>query len=335
MKKFSIILLAVSSLAACAPMDSVELNSNNTTAVKKFTPMVFTSANSTKLSIGTEGNGVTFFWDQGDAIGIFAVSSNCSAKNVEASISEGIGSNMGVFMTNARIDLTEGEDNNLLVYYPRTNYANYSAEANTISGLTLAAEQIQSAANNSEHLGKYDFGYDMNVISTSVDAPVTFTLNHAVTTLRINFTTEKYLDYSVKSVTLTTDEGEALAAHKYSAELISNTESNIYVTNGASNSVKVTLTNATPLTENGKMYMTVLPADLTGKTFKYTVELVKEGATKVVLEGERQAGGAALLRSKIYSLNLKLDTFTELAYNGNGNGNGNFNGNGNTDGGNQ
>lgn len=321
MKKVVIILSAVISFAACSPMESVEMTPSNQTAKKNFTPMVFSNS-STKLSVGTTGSTVSFYWDEGDAIGIFANSSNCTSNNVTASISEGIGSNTGIFTTTSSIELTEGETNELLVYYPHNRKTTYSAMTGKIGNIALASTQIQSAANNSAHLGLYDFGYDMEVTSTSAADPVTFTLHHALTQLRLSFVTEKYTNYSLKSMTLTTDEDIALAATSYAVEIISNTESNITDIKGGSNAVTVSLTTPMPLNEAGQLYMTLLPANMVDKSFKYTVVLVDADNNEVVLNGARAAGGHNLTRSKMYSMTMKLDTYTEGTNNDNsGNGN--------------
>ena len=152
-----IVLLALSSCSV--KEDVVE---NHTSSVKvTFEGTAFPQ---TRTSIGEKnGNSYPVLWSQGDRIGVISTSSGLFGNAAAKLIDEDSGKNSGVFILDNETEIPSATE--AVIYYP---YNEMTTLDNDVLKSWVPMEQKQSAANESDGIGRYSLAYDVKTIPATM-----------------------------------------------------------------------------------------------------------------------------------------------------------------------
>ena len=219
---------------------------------------VFTGTNNpeVKAAVGDkDAAGWPILWEAGDQLGVFKADGTF-AGTADLTAADA-GKNVGEFTLNTNVELTDGET--LYLTYPY------------VEGTTFADGKFTAAVKTAQTAAGKSVGANAVAYATAVKAEKTsFTLAHTNAYVRLVMSTEEFKDYTLVGATLWCD-GEVLsgnAAVAVADGAVTATETEDYV--------KSTLSEGVVMgTEAKEVWMTALPADLTGKTVYAIVHMTK------------------------------------------------------------
>lgn len=255
MKKTLFFLVSLCALAFVS-CQKEEMAENSVTGTE-YT-YVFTGTNNpeVKAAVGDkDAAGWPILWEAGDQLGVFKADGTF-AGTADLTAADA-GKNVGEFTLNTNVELTDGET--LYLTYPY------------VEGTTFADGKFTAAVKTAQTAAGKSVGANAVAYATAVKAEKTsFTLAHTNAYVRLVMSTEEFKDYTLVGATLWCD-GEVLsgnAAVAVADGTVTATETEDYV--------KSTLSEGVVMgTEAKEVWMTALPADLTGKTVYAIVHMTK------------------------------------------------------------
>lgn len=241
------------------------------TADSRFTLIGLTTVQ-TRTSIGDKtGDIYPVLWGDGDALGLFSRTQGADIENVEALLSgESIGQNSGVFTAESVSPAKEGETT-ILVYYPYKANTTLADNGNKITA-TLATDQEQSKPGDSNHIGRYGFGYAKTTVN-SASQSAKFTLKHAMAYVKFRISSQELAAYKLKSVSLYDKDTKTPLSGTFIADLDTDE-----LTFGSEKKPYATVSLSAPelLATTQEVYLTTYPVNLTDKQVYIVVTLENE-----------------------------------------------------------
>lgn len=269
----SLLLLAA---AGCSKDETAAPNQDGK-PVANFTLIGATSAE-TRTSIGDKQDNVyPVLWSDNDALGLFSTTEGADIENIRASIiPESAGNRTGVFVVQDEMTLAAGATE-FLIYYP------YNAKAALADGKSIpasvSAAQIQKQPNQSTHTGNYAFAY---ATATAADdtTPVNFMLKHATAYVKFTISSQELAAYKLTGAMLYDRETNTPLSGDFSVDLMTGA-----MTLGAKTLPYAEVTVAEPqvLSEKQELWLSCLPADLTGKQIYVVVTLTDDDQHTVTI----------------------------------------------------
>lgn len=236
-----------------------------------------------KASVGDK-NGTQWpvLWEKGDKIGVYDVETGTFIGTADLK-DESAGKNSGTFVLTTGAVLTDGKD--LYFSYPYV-------ESATIKAGSIAAKQSLASA-SSAGIGANALAYAK---AKYAKAGTKLTLTHANAYLKFNVSSTEFNGYSLEGVTLWADGSELSGAATIADD------GKLTVT-GAEDYVKATLKESVTVGSTAKqVWLTALPADLTGKTVYAIVHMTK-GIETVTLPVKLK-GAKSLLAGAVTEITL-------------------------------
>lgn len=287
MRIVSVLSLSILLMASCSKMENESSDANqNISSETGVGAVTFEAAMpSTKISLGEkDANGIyKGIWETGDAVKVVYIADNSEAGTATVS-AEDAGKHIWSFTIDG-VNLGA----KARVVYPAS--AGYGAT------LQLSSEQLQQSAGVSS-IGQYSYAVS-DVITTSAINSVAFTLKYINAVLKINVSSTEYADYSLKSLGFFS-KGSALAGSFTVSD-----EGVVSAAEAASDKVVVTLSKPSALKNEQTVWMTALPADLTGKKAYVVATLEKDGKELVV---PVEFTGKPLEAGKVNVINVELSS---------------------------
>jgi len=236
-----------------------------------------------KASVGDK-NGTQWpvLWEKGDKIGVYDVVNGTFIGTADLK-DESAGKNSGTFVLTTGAVLTDGKD--LYFSYPYV-------ESATIKAGSIAAKQSLASA-SSAGIGANALAYAK---AKYAKAGTKLTLTHANAYLKFNVSSTEFNGYSLEGVTLWADGSELSGAATIADD------GKLTVT-GAEDYVKATLKESVTVGSTAKqVWLTALPADLSGKTVYAIVHMTK-GIQTVTLPVKLK-GAKSLLAGAVTEITL-------------------------------
>lgn len=264
-------------VAAGCSKDETAAPSESGNTVSTFT-LIGEHAPETRTSIGDKQNNVyPVLWCDNDALGLFSTTEGADVENIRAGImAESAGNSKGVFVVQDEMTLAAGETD-FLIYYP------YNAKAALVDGKSISAfvpaAQIQKQPNQSTHTGSYAFAY---AAATSVDdtTPVNFTLKHATAYVKFTISSQQYAAYKLTGAMLYDRDTKTPLSGDCTVDL---TTGEMTLGSKVQPYAEVTVSEPQPLSEKQVLWLTALPADLTGKKVYVVVTLTNDDQHTVTI----------------------------------------------------
>lgn len=264
-------------VAAGCSKDETAAPSESGNTVSTFT-LVGEHAPETRTSIGDKQDNIyPVLWCDNDALGLFSTTEGADIENIRAIVTaESAGNRKGVFIVQDEMTLAAGATD-FLIYYP------YNAKAALVDGKSISASvpatQIQTRPNRSTHTGNYAFGY---ATATSVDdtTPVNFTLKHATAYVKFTISSQELVAYKLTGAMLYDRKTNTPLSGDCMVDL---TTGKIELGSNLLPYAEVTVSEPQPLSEKQELWLTALPADLTGKEVYVVVTLTNDDQHTVTI----------------------------------------------------
>ena len=287
-------------LSSCVKQDfegrrPSEMHKNRLTFVAKSFP-------DSKTSIGELQDGkYPVLWSAGDRLGLYSVGTEISVDDTEENgillndvaelVAESEGKNIGVF--ELLKDVTFDEATDLVMYYP---YGQGSTFENNILKGVIRQEQTMPASDVSTNIGRWSFAWAKGTVPASViedgeivQEPVEFVLNHANAYVKLILSTTEYSSCTLNSVSLFS-KGAELAGN-----ILLDTETGGFTVGDAKDYVNVSIENPKTFASAQEVWLTCLPADLTGKDVYVVVTMTDKDKNVTVpmkIVGKKLLAGA-------------------------------------------
>lgn len=241
-----------------------------------------------------EGNGIT--WQSGDEIGIFCERNDMDNVKAMPSVSS-VGTTAGRFYTGEKWN---GEEvHTFYVYYPYDK-----RNTSTVLCGNLSGAQLQNGVTFSQSAGL--LFAEVDAVATA--EPMRADLNNVLSYVRFRLSTAKYESYSVKSVTVKSLAGRALAG-EYTFDM----------GNGSilpvkpESSVTLKIDDAPMLTSEMQAAMALIPADLKGSKCRLEVNIVDDEAEDDLLLSETVDFAVAPIPNQIVDYPFTIDRMAVTA----------------------
>lgn len=240
----------------------------------------------TKMAIDAKkGNAYPCVWSATDQIGIRTTAGNTVAIGT---LTSGAGENYGTFsLTPGSTTPAEGET--VRIVYPRTKMMSFISN-------TLATDQVQAGAGNlNNSISAYDFAV-ADITYTSGTFPGQFKLQHLLSYVRIALCSEKFAGTKLNSITM------SCSGAKLSGDFSVNYSTLGVFPKNEGTADHVTVSFKDPIILNAAqkdIWLTVLPANLSGKTVTLTYNITTPDET---FEVSTNLPGVQLEQGKAYSL---------------------------------
>lgn len=291
MRKIWIIAAVLFGIVSCTDTSDIDNGEKGTSDSDKRTlTLVSADEISPRISIGDkEGADYLMYWVENDALGLYSTATEVNIKNERVGLTKGAGSNKGVFVASG-LELPDA-DTDLLIYH---SYNQYGLEQDEKTGiaLNLNIDQVQSTPDNSDHIGKYGFSYDLITVPAGAER-AEFSLNHPLAYVKFVISTTEFASYKLQSVQLYDPSHEAKLSGKYNFN--PSTEALTVSQDNTNDNVRVSIENPQVMSESQEVYLTTFAANLTGKDVYVVVTFVDDkGATvtipKKIVGKELKAG---------------------------------------------
>lgn len=257
-------------VAAGCSKDETAAPNDNGVSVSTFT-LVGEHAPETRTSIGDKHDNIyPVLWCDNDALGLFSTTEGAEVENIRAGITaESTGNSKGVFVVQDEMTLAAGATE-FLIYYP------YNAKAELVDGKSIAASvsaaQIQQSPNESAHTGRYAFAH-ASAVAEDDTTPVKFTLKHATAYVKFTISSQEFAAYKLTGAMLYDRDTKTPLSGDFTVDL---TTGEMTLGSNVRPYAEVTVAEPQALSEKQELWLTALPADLTGKKVYVVVTLTND-----------------------------------------------------------
>ena len=293
-------------LAACSAMwmmssctsENIVSESNDTPIIGSRLTLKGILNSESRVTIGEkDGNAYPLLWSEGDALGVFSTTQGAEIKNVQSFLDKkAVGKNVGIF-TSDDVKMAPEGTTDLVVYYPYRANVTLSEDGNQLTS-SLSTEQNQARPNDSGHIGKYGFSY----AKTSVPDPESlaqFTLKHTMAYVKFTISSQELSTYKLTSISLYDKDAKTSLSGSFTVDMENGT---LVLAKDVKPYATVYVEEPEVLSSAQDIYLTVLPAQVTGKPVYVVVNLANDKQTVTIpicMEAkELKAGSLSLIQIK-------------------------------------